>query len=217
MIKNPHLVCERVLNTLKVSGLTYSLTETPFSCNIELRKKYVKNFVPQPDFNVMNYDFNCTVNKTKQEAAIKSEQDKDKELRAVRDSIFDKEKENTDLRERLGQPQCPSSARKKSLITESSIVKEESAAEICSMLKSRYDQLVLTSGQTIDSLNSASENTKAEMAAEIVKHEKCRTRLEALELLQCSSLARESDLASELLKVKEEFTAESEKLSLIHI
>ena len=91
MIENPHRACERVLNTLKVSGLTYGLTETPFSCNIELRKKYVKNFVPQPDFNVMNYDLNCTVNKTKQEAAIKSEQDKARELRAVRDSIFDKE------------------------------------------------------------------------------------------------------------------------------
>ena len=94
-------------------------------------------------------------------------------------------------------------------------MKEESAAEICSMLKSRYDQLVLTSGQTIDSLNSASENTKAEMAAEIVKHKKCRTRVEALELLQCSSLARESDLTSELLKVKEEFTAETEKCSFL--
>ena len=215
MIENPHQACERVLNTLKVSGLTYGLTETPFSCNIELRKKYVKNFVPQPDFNVMNYDLNRTVNKTKQEAAFKSEQDNAKELRAVRDSIFDKENENTDRCERLGQPQCPSSVRKKSLTKESSIVKEESVAEICSTLKSRYDKLVLTSGQKIDSLNSASENTKAEMAAEIVKHEKCRTRVESLELLQCSSLARESDLASELLKVKEELTVEAEKCSFL--
>ena len=60
MIKNPHLICANVLDTLQVSGLTYSLNETPFSCNIVLRKKYVKNFEPKPDFNVMNYEVNCT-------------------------------------------------------------------------------------------------------------------------------------------------------------
>ena len=207
MIKNPHLVCERVLNTLKVSGLTYSLTETPFSCNIELRKKYVNNFVPQPDFNVMNYEVNCTVNTTatKQESAIKSEQDTVKELRAVRNSLFESEKENTNLRETLGQLQCSSSAREKSLITESSNVKEEFAAEIeiCSMMKTRYDQLVLTSGQKTDSLLESENET--------------RNLREALEQLQCSSLARESDLTSELLKVKEVFTAEIEKSSMMKI
>ena len=64
MIENPHQVCERVLNTLKTSSLTYS-------------KKYVNNFVPQPDFNVMNYEVNCTATTTanKQEPAIKAEQD----------------------------------------------------------------------------------------------------------------------------------------------
>ena len=132
MIKNPHLVCERVLNTLKTSGLTYSLSETPFSCNIELRKKYVNNFVPQPDFNVMNYEVNstATTTATKQESAIKSEQDTVKELRAVRNSLLESENENTNLREALGQLKCSFSAREKSIITESSNVKEEFAAEI---------------------------------------------------------------------------------------
>ena len=99
MIKNPHLVCERVLNTLKVSGLTYSLTETPFSCNIELGKKYVNNYIPQPDFNVMNYEVNCTATTTatKQESAIKSEQDTVKELRAVRNRLLESENEISEL------------------------------------------------------------------------------------------------------------------------
>ena len=75
MILNPHLVCARVLNTLRISCLTYSLNETPFSCNIVLRKKYVKNFEPQPDFNVMNYEVNymaSTTTATKQELSSPS-------------------------------------------------------------------------------------------------------------------------------------------------
>ena len=40
MIKNPQLFCAKVLDTLRVSGLTYSLNETPFSCNIVLMKNH---------------------------------------------------------------------------------------------------------------------------------------------------------------------------------
>ena len=177
MIKNPHLVCERVLNTLKISGLTYSLSETPFSCNIVLRKKYVNNFVPQPDFN---YEVNCTATTTatKQESAIKSEQDTVKELRAVRNSLLESENENTNLREVLRQLKCSSLTREKSLITESSNLKEEFAAEIeiCSMIKTLYDQLILSSGQKTDSLLESENET--------------RNLCEALEQLQCSSLAQ---------------------------
>ena len=165
----------------------------------------MNNFVPQPDFNVMNYEVNCMVNTTatKQESAIKSEQDTVKELRAVRNSLFESEKENTNLRETLGQLQCSSSAREKSLITESSNVKEEFAAEIeiCSMMKTRYDQLVLTSGQKTDSLLESENET--------------RNLREALEKLQCSSLARETDLTSEFSNVKEEFAAEIENSSIL--
>ena len=170
MIQNNQLVCVRGLDTLRVSGLTYSLNETPFSCNIVLRKKYVKNFEPQPDFNVMNYEVNCTATTTatKQESAIKSEQDTVKELRAVRNSLLESENETTNLREALGQLQCSSSAREKFLITESSNVKEELAADIenSSIMKICYDQLVLTSGQETDSLKNALEIIKAEMSVE---------------------------------------------------
>ena len=105
---------------------------------------------------ILGYEVNCTATTpaTKQESAIKSEQDTVKELRAIRNSLLESEKENTNLRETLGQLQCSSSAREKSLITESLNVKEEFAAEIeiCSMIKTRYDQLVLSSGQKTDSL-----------------------------------------------------------------
>ena len=49
MFQNPHLVCARVLDTLRVSGLTYSLQETPFSATVVLQKKYIKNFYPDPE------------------------------------------------------------------------------------------------------------------------------------------------------------------------
>ena len=50
-----------------------------------------------------------------------------------------------------------------------------------SILKSRYDQLGLTSGQKIDRLNNAIESSKTELSAESVKHEKCRTRVKTIE------------------------------------
>ena len=85
MIQNPQLVCARGLDTLRVSGLTYSLNETPFSCNIVLRKKYVNDFKPQPDFNIMNFEVKhctatttATTTATKQEPAIKTEHDVEK-------------------------------------------------------------------------------------------------------------------------------------------
>ena len=206
-MSHPHLVCERVLNTLKVSGLTYSLSETPFSCNIVLRKKYVNNFVPQPDFNVMNYEVNstATTTATKQESAIKSEQDTVKELWAVRNSLLESQNENINLRETLGQLQYSSPAREKLLIIESSNVKEELAAEIekCSIMKIQYDQLVISSGQkTVSLLESETDN---------------KNLREALGQLQCSSSAREEFLITESSKVKEEVAAEIEKCSMMKI
>ena len=37
------IICERLLCQLKASGLNYSLTETPFSVNITLKKSFVRN------------------------------------------------------------------------------------------------------------------------------------------------------------------------------
>ena len=51
-----------------------------------------------------------------------------------------------------------------------------------SEMKTRYDQLVLTLGQKIDSLNNAVEKSKAEMTAETVMDEKCRNRVNKLGL-----------------------------------
>ena len=93
-----------------------------------------------------------------------------KELRAVRHSLLASENETRNLREALEQLQCSSLAGERDLTSEFLNVKEELTAEIekSSILKSRYDQLVLTSGQKINSLNKAVESSKAEMAAESV-------------------------------------------------
>ena len=74
-------------------------------------------------------------------------------------------------------------ARERDLTSEFLNVKEELTAEIekSSILKSWYDQLVLTSGQKIDSPNNAIESSKAEIAAESVKHGKCRSRVKTME------------------------------------
>ena len=66
-----------------------------------------------------------------------------------------------------------------------------------SVMKTWYNQLVLTSGPKTESLLESENET--------------RNLREALEQLQCSSLARERDLTSEFLNVKEELTAEIEK------
>jgi chromosome segregation ATPase len=39
----PELACESVLHALKVSRLTFSSQETPYSCYITIRKKFVQN------------------------------------------------------------------------------------------------------------------------------------------------------------------------------
>ena len=49
------LAYARVLNTLKVSGLTYSLHEKPISTIIVLSKNYSKNLTTQSDFNFMSF------------------------------------------------------------------------------------------------------------------------------------------------------------------
>ena len=39
MVINPHVTCAKVLDTLKYSGLTYTLNETPYSVYLTVRNK----------------------------------------------------------------------------------------------------------------------------------------------------------------------------------
>ena len=48
MVSNPHDTCAQILNTLRISGLTYTLNETPYSVYLTLRKKFLKEYTPQP-------------------------------------------------------------------------------------------------------------------------------------------------------------------------
>ena len=42
----PQVTCSKVLDTIRLSGLTYSLTETPYSAYLSIRKKFIKGFSP---------------------------------------------------------------------------------------------------------------------------------------------------------------------------
>ena len=51
MVINPHVTCAKVLDTLKYSGLTYTLNETPYSVYLTVRKKYTKEYSPSQHFH----------------------------------------------------------------------------------------------------------------------------------------------------------------------
>ena len=46
MLTNPHDTCAHIINTLRISGLTYTLNETPYSVYLTLRKKFIKEYTP---------------------------------------------------------------------------------------------------------------------------------------------------------------------------
>ena len=46
-LTKPELACETVLLSLKVSRLAFSVQETPYSCYITIRKKFVVNYQHQ--------------------------------------------------------------------------------------------------------------------------------------------------------------------------
>ena len=48
MRPRPHLLCAQVLDTLRESGLTFNLSETPYSAYITIRKKFIKEYSPSP-------------------------------------------------------------------------------------------------------------------------------------------------------------------------
>ena len=51
MLSNPHDTCAQIINTLRISGITYTLNETPYSVYLTLRKKFIKEYIPQPQHN----------------------------------------------------------------------------------------------------------------------------------------------------------------------
>ena len=86
MVINPHVTCAKVLDTLKYSGLTYTLNETPYSVYLTVRKKYTKEYSPSQHTSEHNkVDCKDTLaqllkeeianhNLTRQELALKDEQ-----------------------------------------------------------------------------------------------------------------------------------------------
>ena len=86
MVINPHITCAKVLDTLKYSGLTYTLNETPYSVYVTVRKKYTKEYSPSQHTSEHNkVDCKDTLaqllqeeianhNLTRQELALKDEQ-----------------------------------------------------------------------------------------------------------------------------------------------
>jgi len=86
MVINPHVTCVKVLDTLKYSGLTYRLNETPYSVYVTVRKKYTKEYSPSQHTSEHNkVDYKDTLaqllqeeidnhNLTRQELALKDEE-----------------------------------------------------------------------------------------------------------------------------------------------
>ena len=46
MLINPHNTCANILDSLRSSGLTYTLNETPYSVYLTVRKKFTKEYAP---------------------------------------------------------------------------------------------------------------------------------------------------------------------------
>ena len=46
MLITPHNTCAQILDTLRTSGLTYTLNETPYSVYLTVRKKFTKEHTP---------------------------------------------------------------------------------------------------------------------------------------------------------------------------
>ena len=86
MLISPHTTCAKVLDTLKYSGLNYTLNETPYSVYLTVRKKYTKEYSPsQHTFKHDTADCKDNLvqllqqeianhNTTRQELALKDEQ-----------------------------------------------------------------------------------------------------------------------------------------------
>jgi hypothetical protein len=63
MHTSPHVTCSKVLDTVRLSGLTYSLTETPYSAYLSIRKKFTKGFSPTTSSSTSSNTFSADTNK----------------------------------------------------------------------------------------------------------------------------------------------------------
>ena len=64
MLTNPHDTCAQIINTLRTSGLTYTLNETPYSVYLTLRKKFLKEYIPQTLNQATNKQNDPKIDKT---------------------------------------------------------------------------------------------------------------------------------------------------------
>ena len=151
MSLNPHLVCARVLDTLRVSGLTYSLQETPFSATVVLRKKYIKNFSPQLNNNFMNIDEKFIP----APVTPKQESDAERDLQIVTSNLVACEAEISTLTENLTQLQLASDTKERSLNNTITHINEEIAAEVdeLSKVKVQLNQHTVNSRDKIGSFH----------------------------------------------------------------
>lgn len=105
MIQNPHLICARVLNTMRVSGLTNSLVcmKRPIS------EGSTQSFKPQPDYNFPNFESQLI---TPIVVATKLEPDTEWKLNIVRhNNLLNCESELLNLRGALAQLQLTSAVK----------------------------------------------------------------------------------------------------------
>ena len=56
MVVTAHVTCAQVLDTLRSSGLTYTINETPYSVYLTVRKKYTKDYSPSQLSNDLRKD-----------------------------------------------------------------------------------------------------------------------------------------------------------------
>ena len=56
----PHVTCSKVLDTVRLSGLTYSLIETPYSAYLSIRKKFTKGFSPTTSSSTVSLSSSST-------------------------------------------------------------------------------------------------------------------------------------------------------------
>ena len=70
MLCNPHDTCAEIINNLRISGLTYTLNETPYSVYLTLRKKFTKEFTPRISDETSKTSSDGRVNKHEYETAI---------------------------------------------------------------------------------------------------------------------------------------------------
>ena len=78
---DPHATCAQILDALRKSGLTYTLQETPYSVNVTIRKKFIKEYIPTSKASHAQNDLNLSYEE------VKDSQDPIAELKAVTGTV----------------------------------------------------------------------------------------------------------------------------------